>query len=288
MRTAVIVGTGLIGTSVALALRQQGVTTYLLDADPAAAQTAETLGAGLAQEPPEVADIAVLAVPPVWVAPVLAALQKQGLARFYTDVASVKTLPCRDTEALGCELTSVVGGHPLAGGERSGPLAARSDLFEGRPWVLVPTEYTSELALNYALELVSLCGATPVLLDAEAHDRAMALVSHAPHLVASLTAARLLDSGESALRLAGQGLRDVTRIAAGSPALWTDILSANAVPVADVLEAFAADALAAAKALRALAEGRESAPDAAAVLTETLQRGVDGQAAVAGRSRMRA
>ncbi|MEU9291568.1 prephenate dehydrogenase [Streptomyces sp. NPDC048275] len=283
MRTAVIVGTGLIGTSVALALRRRGVDTYLLDTDPTAAHTAEALGAGRAQEPPEVADLAVLAVPPVQVAPVLADLQKRGIARFYTDVASVKSLPGREIEALGCELTAVVGGHPLAGGERSGPLAARGDLFEGRPWVLVPTEHTSDLALNCALELVSLCGATPVLLGAEAHDRAVALVSHVPHLTASLTAARLLEGSESALRLAGQGLRDVTRTAAGSAALWTDILSANAGPVADVLEALASDARAAAGALRRV-EGRgDGAVEAAAELSELLQRGADGRAGIPGK-----
>jgi prephenate dehydrogenase len=285
MRSAVIVGSGLIGTSVALALRARGVATYLLDSDPTAAHTAAALGAGRAEEPPEVADIAVLAVPPVRVAPVLADLQKRGIARFYSDVASVKGLPCRETEALGCELTAFVGGHPLAGGERSGPLAARGDLFTGRPWVLVPSEHTADLALNCDLELVSLCGATPVLLDAEAHDRAVALVSHAPHLVASLTAARLLEGGESAMRLAGQGLRDVTRIAAGSPALWTDILSANAGPVAEVLEALAADALTAARALRRAAEedAEEDAAGATATLAELLQRGVDGRRAIPGK-----
>lgn len=283
MRCAVIVGTGLIGTSVALALRERGVTTYLMDSDPTAARTAAALGAGLAQEPPEVADIAVLAVPPVRVAPVLADLQKRGTARFYTDVASVKGLPQREVEALGCELTAVVGGHPLAGGERSGPLAARGDLFTGRPWVLVPSEHTSAVALNTALELVALCGAMPVLLDGESHDRAVALISHAPHLVASLTAGRLLEGGESALRLAGQGLRDVTRIAAGSPALWTDILSANPVPVAEVLEALAADALAAAGALRRIGRGDTDAAAAMDTLTELLQRGVDGRRAIPGK-----
>ncbi|MFE2053821.1 prephenate dehydrogenase [Streptomyces sp. NPDC059459] len=283
MRTAVIVGTGLVGTSVALALRRRGVDTYLLDSDPTATRTAEALGAGRAREPSECADVAVLAVPPVQVAPVLADLQKRGTARFYTDVASVKCLPGQEVEALGCELTSFVGGHPLAGGERSGPLAARGDLFEGRPWVLVPSERTGDPALNCALELVSLCGATPVLLDAEAHDRAVALVSHVPHLVASLTAARLLEGSESALRLAGQGLRDVTRTAAGSPALWTDILSANAGPVAEVLEALAADALGVAEALRRVERQDGAAGSGSAVLSELLQRGVDGRNGIPGK-----
>ncbi|MCX4820177.1 prephenate dehydrogenase [Streptomyces sp. NBC_01142] len=290
MRTAAIVGTGLIGTSVALALRAGGTATHLIDIDPVAARTAEALGAGTTEKPPDVVDIAVLAVPPTQVAPVLASLQKQGVARVYTDVASVKSLPRREAEALGCDLTSVVGGHPLAGGERSGPLIARADLFEGRPWVLVPSEPTSTLALNCALELVALCGATPVLLDAETHDRAVAVVSHAPHLICSLAAARLLDVDESVLRLAGQGLRDVTRIAGGSPSLWADILAANAGLVAAVLDSFAADVLEAADGLRQLAHGCDEGPDrvrGGARLIESLQRGADGRSTIPGKYGMR-
>ncbi|MEV6395107.1 prephenate dehydrogenase [Streptomyces sp. NPDC051907] len=285
MRTAAIVGTGLIGTSIALALRAAGVGTHLIDVDPVAARTAEALGAGTTRPPPDVVDIAVLAVPPTQVAPVLAASQKEGLARCYTDVASVKSLPRRETEALGCDLASVVGGHPLAGGERSGPLTARADLFDGRPWVLVPSRTSSTLALNCALELVALCGATPVLLDAEVHDRALAMVSHAPHLISSLAAARLLEADESALRLAGQGLRDVTRDAGGSPALWADVLAANAGPVAAVLDAFAADVREAADGLRELASGcdEETGRAGGAGLVESLQRGVDGRSAIPGK-----
>lgn len=287
MRSAVVVGTGLIGTSIALSLRARDIDTYLLDTDPVAARIAEARGAGSAGKPPETVDIAVLAVPPALVGPALARAQRDGLARCYTDAASVKALPAREAERHGCDPSTVVGGHPMAGGERSGPLAARPDLFEGKPWILVPTESTTGLALNSALHLVSLCGAMPVLLDADEHDRAVALVSHAPHLISSLAAARLMDGREAELRLAGQGLRDVIRIAGGSPELWTDILSANAGPVAAVLEAFAADLLDVVGELRHLADdrtGRTRRPALAELAELTGLTGLTGRTEPAGRT----
>ncbi|MGW0394921.1 prephenate dehydrogenase [Streptomyces sp. NPDC003042] len=257
MRTVAIVGTGLIGTSVGLALRRQGVTTYLTDEDPAAVRAAEALGAGLAQPVPEPADIAVIAVPPTRVAAVLAEHQRLGTARFYTDVSGVKVRLHREIEALGCDLPAVVSGHPMVGGAWSGPREARADLFEGRRWVLTPNELTGNLALNHALELVALCGAVSVLLDPETHDRALALVSHAPHLIASLAAARLLDVDEAAIRLAGQDLRDITRSTGGNPETWTDILTANAGPVADQLDVWALEVQALAQELRAVDRCRD-------------------------------
>lgn len=287
MRSALIVGTGLIGTSVGLALSQQGMAVHLTDTDPAAAHAAAALGAGTVGEPAEQVDIAVLGVPPAEVAPVLADLQRRRTARFHTDVASVKAMPCREMTALGCDTSSVVGGHPLAGGEQSGPLAARGSLFRGRPWVLVPNEQTSAVALDCAMEVVTGCGATPVLMGAEEHDRAVALVSHAPHLVATLLAARMLHGDTDALRLAGQGVRDTTRIAAGRATLWTEILAANAGSVADVLEGVASDLLATIATLRELSTvpgtGAPGLPatDELANLTRMLQRGVDGRARIA-------
>ncbi|MFE0641772.1 prephenate dehydrogenase [Streptomyces sp. NPDC058877] len=277
MRSALIVGTGAIGTSIALALRARGVVTHLRDTDASAARTAQDVGAGTTAAPNGTVDVAVLAVPPAAVATTLVALQQEGAARCYTDVAGVKALPEREIEALGCDPTSVVGGHPLVGNGRPGPLAARADLFEGYPWALVPTEATANRALNIALTLVSLCGATPVFLDAEGHDLAMARVSHAPHLISTLLASRLRDTEASALRLAGKELLDVTRGAGASPALWADLLSANAAAVADVLEAFAEDTLGAAAVLRA-----PGTPDAAPLL-DLLRKGTQGQVALPGK-----
>jgi prephenate dehydrogenase len=261
LRSAVVIGTGLIGTSVALALRARHVTVWLADADPGTARLAADLGAGelLPQPPPAQsahgrppglpADLAVLAVPPAAVAPALAGAQASGLARWHTDVASVKSLPARQAAELGCDLSSFVPGHPLSGRERSGPAAARADLFLGRPWVLCPLPETSPAALRCVTSLVRCCRAEPVRLTPAEHDRFVALVSHAPHVVAAAMAARLADAPERALALAGPGLRDVTRVAAGDSELWAQILAANAGPVSQVLAEVAAELSAAARAL---------------------------------------
>jgi prephenate dehydrogenase len=241
VRTIAVVGTGLIGTSVALAASLRGVTVFLSDRDPMAARTAAALGAGLAEEPVGPVDLAVLAVPPSAVGEVLAGAQRRFLARSYTDVASVKSVPVRMALSHAPDPARFVGGHPMAGRERSGPLAARADLFHGRPWALTPSACTSELALTFARELVELCGAVPVLTGSRDHDDVVALTSHVPHLVASLMAARLREGPDGMSRFAGQGLRDVTRIAGGDSRLWGDILQANAPAIAGVVRELHAD-----------------------------------------------
>ena len=250
-----VIGTGLIGTSVALALRERGTDVWLSDVDADSARLAAGLGAGTAlpdlRDGNGVADVAVLAMPPDAVAATLALAQDLGVADWYTDVASVKGLPVAQARALGCELRSYVPGHPLAGRERHGPAAARADLFLGRTWALCPLPETSPAAVAAVAGLATACGADVVTAGPAEHDQWVALVSHAPHLVAAAMAARLAPPSvaDDALRLAGQGLRDVTRIAAGDTVLWTQILSANTGPVADVIAAVAADLTTAARAL---------------------------------------
>ena len=284
MRTAIVIGTGLIGTSAALALSGRGVRVHLVDHDPARARTAAALGAGTDEPPEGPVDLAIVAVPPARVAEAVADAQRDGLARGYLDVASVKGGPRRELEALGCDLRSYLGTHPMAGRERSGPLAGTADLFEGRPWVLTPTAGTDTEVLNLALELVSLCRAVPVVMDAEAHDRAVALVSHTPQLLSSMVAARLEGADETAVRLCGQGIRDVTRIAASDPAMWIDILSANPGPVADILSAVAGDLDETVQALRALESADEGKRrDGAAGIEGVLRRGNTGRERVPGK-----
>ncbi|MGW8399016.1 prephenate dehydrogenase [Streptomyces lydicus] len=282
MHTAAVVGTGLIGTSIALALTERGVTTHLIDHDPDRLRIAAARGAGIPGLPSAPADIAVIAVPPSHTARALADHQKAELARTYTDVASVKELVHAQCLALGVDTTSLVGGHPLAGRERSGPLAARADLFEDHHWVLTPAPEAGELALNRALELVSLCNAVPVLLEPSEHDRAVALASHLPRLMASLTAARLLDGTDHAVRLAGRGMRDLSRAAAGEPDLWADILAANAAAVGPLLAELGADLQTAAAALARLA-GDDPRPQGEALveLTRLLRRGAEGRSRLA-------
>ncbi|MCQ9135261.1 MULTISPECIES: prephenate dehydrogenase [Streptomyces] len=284
MRTALVIGTGLIGTSAALALVQRGVVVHLADHDREQARTAAALGAGADEEPEGPVDLAIVAAPPAHVAGVLADAMRRGVARGYLDVASVKGGPRRELEALGLDLSAYIGTHPMSGREKSGPLAATGDLFEGRPWVLTPTRDTDTEVLNLALELVSHCRAVPVVMDADAHDRAVALVSHMPHLVSSLVAARLEHAEEAAVRLCGQGIRDVTRIAASDPRMWIDILSANPGPVADLLTEVAADLAETVQALRALQSGDDAKRrDGAGGVEDVLRRGNAGQVRVPGK-----
>ncbi|PZG15356.1 prephenate dehydrogenase [Nonomuraea aridisoli] len=285
LRTVLVVGTGLIGTSTALALRKRGVRVLLADRDPGAVRLARELGAGEewrpdGAEPVERADLAVIAVPPAHVATELLELQRIDAARFYTDVASVKAEPIHRAAQLGCDLSSYVASHPLAGREKSGPGAARADLFLGRPWALCPTEEADPQARAAVLRLIELCGGNAVEVSATDHDRAVAVVSHAPHVAACAVAARLADATDVALGLAGQGVRDVTRIAGSDPGLWLGILSGNASPVAEVLEAVAGDLADAASALRALAEGDGTATNE---IVQLLKRGVAGHDRIPGK-----
>ncbi|MEG3629186.1 prephenate dehydrogenase [Streptomyces poriticola] len=284
MRSALVIGTGLIGTSAALALTGRGVTVHLADHDPGQARTAAALGAGTDETPDGPVDLAIVAAPPAHVADVLDDALRRGLARGYVDVASVKGGPRRELQARGLDLSAYIGTHPMSGREKSGPLAATADLFEGRPWVLTPTRDTDTEVLNLALELVSHCRAVPVVMDADAHDRAVALVSHMPHLVSSLVAARLQHAEEAAVRLCGQGIRDVTRIAASDPGMWIDILSANPGPVADLLTDVGADLEETVRALRALesADG-EKRREGTAGIEDVLRRGNAGQVRVPGK-----
>ncbi len=267
-RRVAVIGTGLIGTSAALALRRLGTDVRLWDRDPAAAALAADLGAGRvlssldSLESP--ADLALIAVPPADVAAVLGTAQRAALADCYTDVASVKALPLAQARDAGCDISRYVPGHPLAGRERSGPAAARADLFLGRAWALCPAAETSAEAMGRATALVRACGAELVVTDAETHDRWVALVSHAPHVVAAAMAARLAPESvpAEALSLAGQGLRDATRIAVGDVDLWTQILTGNAAPVTAVLADVAASLTDFALALTEIAENGSPAPPA--------------------------
>jgi prephenate dehydrogenase len=296
-RRVIVIGTGLIGTSAALALRRHGAEVWLSDTDAKSARLAADLGAGEVAEsggppPSGPADLALIAVPPAGVATVLASAQKAGLARYYTDVASVKALPLARARDAGCDISSYVPGHPLAGRERSGPAAARADLFLGRTWALCPAPETAADAVSAVTALVTACGAEPVVTDAATHDRWVALVSHAPHVVAAAMAAQLAPDSvpDQALLLAGQGLRDATRIAVGDTALWAQILGGNAAPVAGVLAAVAGDLAEAAGVLAGAARaGEPAAPDGAAEdiamtgLAAILDRGRAGVARIPGK-----
>ncbi len=248
LRTVHVVGTGLIGTSIGLALSSHGVDVTLEDPRPESVAVAVQRGAGRPDSAPHGADVIVLAMPPRFVGQALIRLQSLTVEATLMDVASVKSEVIRDAETLRADMTRFVPSHPIAGRERGGPDNARSDLFRGRAWVLTPSPEVPATRVALAEAVITQCGARPVRLSAAEHDGAMALVSHLPQLIASALAAQLVDAPFDVAVLAGQGLRDSTRIAESDPALWADIASANASEIAPILDGVrrTLDALAAA------------------------------------------
>jgi prephenate dehydrogenase len=282
-----VVGTGLLGASVGLALRAHGVDVTLYDPSPTAAALARDLGAGrLAAGEDDDPDLVVVAAPPDVVGDVVV----DELARYpravVTDVGSVKAGPLARVRAAGGDLRRYVGGHPLAGRERSGAVAARGDLFTGRPWVLTPTVESDAAAVDRVRQLAESVGAVVSIMDATEHDEAVAVVSHLPQVAASLVAARLREVPEAAVALAGQGVRDVTRIAASDPVLWTQILAGNATAVRRVLQLAQEDLARLVASLGALADGEPEGHDvvgARGVVATLVAHGNEGHARIPGK-----
>lgn len=233
-----IVGTGLIGTSIGLSLTQAGHRVWLHDANPDHLRLAAELGAGIAGRPDEEPDVIVVAVPPVAVTTVIADLKSQYLKSTFTDVTSVKTQPVVELQTDVSIASRFVGGHPMAGRETTGPEGARADLFKDRLWILTPTSVTEADRVGQVQQLAEACGAVVTTMDPAAHDRAVALTSHTPQVLASLMAGLIASASVDDIQLSGQGLRDLTRIAGSNPELWDDILAANANEVDAVLAAF--------------------------------------------------
>ena len=229
-----VVGAGLLGTSIGLALSRAGVEVWLSDVLDDNVRTAAGLGAGVPVPTGGQPQLVVVAVPPSAVgAEVTRALRGTAVV---TDVGSVKSQPLEVvTAAGGVDVSGYVGSHPMAGSERSGPLAASAALFEGRPWAVTPHPGSDPDAVALVEALAVACGATPVRLSPEQHDRAVARTSHLPHLMSVLTAGRLAGVAAEELALSGQGVRDVTRIAASDPVLWQQIIAGNAASVRELL-----------------------------------------------------
>lgn len=276
-----IIGTGLIGTSIGLALRRVGVVPWLDDRDEEALAVAARRGAGH-RLPPEgrvEVGLVIVAVPPGATAKVVAEALVRYPAAVVTDVASVKApILAESAVAAPAAIGRYIGSHPMAGREVSGPQAARSDLFDDRPWVICAHPGNGEREARAVQALVKSCGAIPVPLAVADHDQAVALISHAPQLVSSLLAARLVGAPEDAVAIAGQGLRDMTRIAASDPALWREILLANADPIRGVLAALREDLD---DVLAALEAGQERP------LSHVLAAGNAGRARVPGKHGVR-
>lgn len=250
--TTLIRGTGLLGASIGLGLSAAGHQVWLSDPSPTAEAIAEDIGAGTRLSP-EAADpdLVVVAAPPEVTATEVAAALTRHRSAVVVDIASVKAQILHQlleavkepgTELTQEDLARYVGTHPMAGRERSGPVAARGELFTSMPWVICPAtepdggrQLSTAAAVERATALGRVLGASVHRMDAATHDESVALISHLPQVAASLVASRLQDAPVGALALSGNGLRDVTRIAASDPNLWVQILSANAGSVVELL-----------------------------------------------------
>ena len=234
-----IVGSGLIGTSIGLALSARGIKVAMSDVDQAAAFLAQSLvDADANFESTHAFDVVVLAVPPSEFKTALAEEIELNALSTFVDILSIKTKPLLEVQSFEEILPRYVGTHPMAGREVSGPHSARGDLFDGRTWILTSGELTSRQSLDKATELIALCGGVLVKLTPQEHDQAMALISHTPQILASLLASQLVGSNPQWLGLIGQGFKDVTRIADSDPFLWREIISENAENILPVLRSF--------------------------------------------------
>ncbi|MGU3411865.1 prephenate dehydrogenase [Microbacterium sp. M1A1_1b] len=230
-----IVGAGLLGASIGLGLRQRGVEVILDDVSPATLALAVDYGAGRRPAAGDTPELIVVAVPPDVTARVVERELADHPDAIVTDVASVKSAPLEALRAAGADVSRYIGSHPMAGRERSGPTAARADLFIGRPWVIAGHDAITFRRAAVVEDLALDLGATVIPMEPEPHDRAVAVMSHVPQLVSTLMASRLQDAPEAALELAGGGVRDVTRVAASDPGLWVQIIGANAAHIRPVL-----------------------------------------------------
>ena len=266
-----IVGAGLIGTSIALALRASGVTVTLCDSDSRAQALARDLMGGENGDGSAIEDLCIIATPPNFIAEVIQGELIRNPELRVMDISSIKVKPLLDVSSTGFDLRFFAPTHPMAGREVSGPQSARGDLFQGRPWILCLDGVDSQLS-QMVRDVVSRCGAITLDRTVAEHDQAVALVSHLPQMVASLLASQLVSGQKSELELAGAGLRDTTRIADSDSALWAQILSGNSAALRPLLISLQND----------LSQAIESLDDPVA-MAELISNGQRGRAVIPGK-----
>jgi prephenate dehydrogenase len=241
-RRAQVVGTGLIGGSIGLALRRRGWHVTGTDRDPQRCREAIEVGVlDQVGEDPD-AEVVFIAVPAASAAPEARRLLADPGRRsdaVFTDVSGVKA-----SIVAAVDHGRFVGGHPMAGSEQVGLAGADPDLFVGAAWVLTPTARTDLTAFSRLQGILAELGADTIALNPEDHDRVVAMVSHVPHLVAATLMNAAADGAEhdaALLRLAAGGFRDMTRVAAGHPGSWLDVCADNAAAIVATLDRLMAD-----------------------------------------------
>jgi prephenate dehydrogenase len=218
-----------------------------------------------------VEDLCIIATPPDVIAEVIHDELSRNPRLRVMDISSIKTKPLQDVSSIRFNLALFAPTHPMAGREVSGPQSARGDLFQGRPWILCLDGVDPQLS-QMVRDVVDRCGAIPLDRTVEEHDKAVALVSHLPQILASLLASQLVAGQGSELELAGAGLRDTTRIAESDPALWAHILAGNSTSLRPLLISLQND----------LSHAIENLDDPAA-MSQLIPNGQRGRAVIPGK-----
>jgi len=264
-----IVGSGLIGTSIGLGLVQRGIDVEMVDSDSLAQSLAKDLIGGVVVVDP---DLVIFALPTSGLSHVIQAEIAINPHSTFMDVGSVKNEVILQVKTISALTTRFLPTHPMAGREIGGAGSARADLFQGRSWILTPEADCSPESKNLVLELISILGATPIELSAQDHDAAVARISHLPQIAASLVAKQLIGTPTEWMELAGQGLRDTTRIAGSDEKLWKDIIHSNRAEISELLISLQND----------LTQMIESLDDPVKI-AELIAAGRDGKAMIPGK-----
>jgi prephenate dehydrogenase len=227
-----IVGSGLIGTSIGLGLVQRGIAVEMVDSDPLAQALARDLTGG---DVVADLDLVVFALPTSVLSEVIQNEIDINPQSTFMDVGSVKNEVLLKVKTFAGLSTRFLPTHPMAGREIGGAASARADLFQGRSWILTPEDDCAPESKKLVLELITLLGASPIELSAPDHDAAVAKISHLPQIAASLVAKQLSGTPAEWMELAGQGLRDTTRIAGSDEKLWKEIIYSNRNEISELL-----------------------------------------------------
>ena len=227
-----IVGSGLIGTSIGLGLVQRGIAVEMVDSDPSSQSLAmDLIGGGQVPNP----ELVIFALPTSRLPMVIADEIQLNPHSTFMDVGSVKNEVVLKVETFPGLSTRFLPTHPMAGREIGGAGSARADLFQGRSWILTPSPDIDQSSKELVLHLIEALGASAVELSSTDHDRAVAKISHLPQIAASLVAKQLTGTPAEWMELAGQGLRDTTRIAGSDEMLWKEIIYSNRVELRHLL-----------------------------------------------------
>lgn len=247
-----IIGVGLIGASTALAARRGKLAGHITacDADPDALETSRKLGFAdeVVADPQQAvidADLVIMAVPVGAMGALAASIvpaMKPGAV--LTDSGSTKRSVLRDVDPVISDDIHWLPSHPLAGTEHSGPAAGHAHLFDGRYWILVPRDVPDDVVVRFESFLAGL-GSVTERMDADYHDKVLALTSHLPHLIAYTIVSTAVDLEtqlkNDVIRFSASGFRDFTRIAASDPVMWRDVFVNNDEAVLEMLQRFSED-----------------------------------------------